>query len=412
MSGVNHTSSNLSQKTSKRWIASGRVAIAGIGYSALTRETDRTLSELTIDAVDTALANARLSRSDVDGIATSPSMPRYGGAKGVVDGIDVVTPNHLAERLGVRGQLVWSGSTLNMVTYSLIDAVAAIAAGLAETVIVYRSLHVPKGSYVNFDSTLATGDDQFRAPYGFSSPPAWAGTVMRRYFDQYGYTRDDFAPYIVSNRQNARKNPHAYWRDAELTTEKYLGAKMIADPMSILDCDIPVNGAVALVLTSTERARAIGATPALISAVASTSLVGPGAVPMNLEHMRTGARQLGDRLFAASGLSAADIDTAQLYDGFSILVPIWAEGMGLAETGGGLAFLRDGDALLSGSTPVNTGGGALGEGRLHGMTQILESVIQVTDQGGERQVAGAAHALATVSNGVSGSTAFIISRDG
>ncbi|MBP1327279.1 acetyl-CoA acetyltransferase [Leucobacter exalbidus] len=329
----------------------------------------------------------------------------------MIDGIDVVTPNHLAERLGARSRLAWSSSTLNMVTYSLIDAVAAISSGLARTVIVYRALHVPQGSYVNFDSSLASGDDQHRAPYGFSSPPAWAGTVMQRYFELYGYKREDFAPYIVANRANAQKNPHAYWRDTALTSEKYLGAKMIADPMSILDCDIPVNGAVALVLTSTEIARTAGGTPALISAVASTSMSGPGGVPMNLEHMRAGAQHLGERLFAGAGVTIKDIDTAQLYDGFSILVPLWAEGVGLAATGGGLAFLRDGEAQLGGATPVNTGGGALGEGRLHGMTQILEAVIQVTDQGGMRQVPGALHSLATVSNGVAGSAAFIISRD-
>jgi acetyl-CoA acetyltransferase len=132
---------------------------------------------------------------------------------------------------------------------------------------------------------------------------------------------------------------------------------------------------------------------------------------MNLEDILAGAAQTGRRLWASAGLGPSDIDNAHLYDGFSIFVITWLEGLGLVGAGEGAGFARDGHTSLGGRLPVNTGGGALGEGRLHGMTQLAEAVCQVTDRAGERQVPGAARALATISNGLSRSTAFVFSRD-
>ena len=108
----------------------------------------------------------------------------------------------------------------------------------------------------------------------------------------------------------------------------------------------------------------------------------PFGLPMTLEHIRMGCEQVAARLWASSGLGPGDMDTAQLYDGFSPFVFLWLEGLGLAAPGQGLAFLRDGHGSLTGRLPINTGGGALGEGRLHGMTQLAGAVIQVTDRGG------------------------------
>lgn len=394
------------------WAHRDKVAVAGVGYSRLERRSGHTLAALTLEACDAALDDAGLRRSDLDGIATSPSMPRYGGRKGVDEGIDVVTPWYLADLLGVAPRAQWVGSTNGMVTQSLIDGALAIIAGLCDHVLVYRALHVPDGRYVNFEAAHAVGADQYLAPYGFSMPPAWAAVVLRRYFALYGYDRADFAHYIASNRANAQRNPHAYWRGKTISEADYLNARMIADPISILDCDIPVDGCCALILTSAERARDLRQPPALLTGFAASAYQGAGGTPMNLEDMRAGARDLGRALWDATGLSPADIDVAQLYDGFSVLVLTWLEGMGFCRDGEGLGFLRDGHGDLGRRLPVNTGGGALGEGRLHGMTQLAEAVMQVTGRAGERQVPGAARSLATISNGLAKSTAFLFSRDG
>lgn len=385
--------------------------MAGIGYSALTRRSERPLAALAVDAVDAALADAGLTRKDMDGLTTSPSMPRYGGAKGTVEGIDVVTPWYLSELLGTHRHLAWTGSTNGMVTQAFMEAAMAVASGVCTHAVVYRALHVPAGSYVNFDSTHAGGQEQFLAPYGYSGPPSWPAMVVRRYFELYGYSREDFARYIVDNRANTQLNPHGYWRGKPITREDYLDARMIADPMSILDCDIPIDGAVAMVLTSTGRARHLRNKPALITGFAAGTYPAPYGIPMTLEDLWTGCEQVADRLWQASGRGPLDIDNAQLYDGFAPFVYIWLEGLGIVPRGEGLGFLRDGHGALGGKLPINTGGGALGEGRLHGMTQLAECVLQVTDRGGDRQVPGASCAIATISNGLTKSTGFVISRD-
>jgi acetyl-CoA acetyltransferase len=392
------------------WAFRDKIAVAGVGYSPLTRRSQQSLAELTLEACDAALADAGVSRSELDGLATSPTMPRYGGEKGTIDGIDIVTPYNLGEWLGVADRLQWIGSTGGMVTQSIVDAALAIAGGVCSHVLVYRSVHVPIGRYASFEASRAAGAEQWLAPFGFSAPPAWAATVMRRYFELFGGSRSDLAGYIANNRENALRNPNAYWRTS-LSKKDYLDSRMIADPISILDCDIPVDGCAALLLTSAERARHLRQPPALLTGFAASTHVGPTGVPMTLESMHEGASKTAARLWAASGLEPSDIDTAQLYDGFSIMVVTWLEGMGLVPRGEGLAFLRDGHGSLNGRLPINTGGGALGEGRLHGLTHLAEAAIQVTDRGGERQVPGSRHSLVTVSNGLTKSMAFIFSRD-
>ncbi|MEZ5735516.1 MAG: hypothetical protein R3E09_06875 [Novosphingobium sp.] len=393
------------------WTFSDKIAVAGIGYSTLTRHSQRPLAALAVDAVDAALADAGLSRKDLDGIATSPSMPRYGGVKGTVEGIDVVTPWYLSELLGTHVHVNWTGSTNGMVTQAFMEAAMAIASGVCTHAVVYRALHVPPGKYVNFESKYAVGQDQFMAPYGFSSPPSWAATIVRRYFEKFGYSREDFARYIVDNRANTQLNPNGFWRGKPLVREDYLNARMIADPMSILDCDIPVDGCAALLLTTAERARDLKQKPALLTGFSAGTHPAPYGMPMTLEDLWTGCEQVAQHLWTATGLGPSELDTAQLYDGFAPFVYIWLEGLGIVGRGEGLAFLRDGHGSLSGRLPINTGGGALGEGRLHGMTQLAEAVLQVTDRGGERQVPGANRSVATISNGLTKATGFIFSRD-
>ncbi|MCB2078189.1 MAG: hypothetical protein KDE55_10890 [Novosphingobium sp.] len=393
------------------WAFSDKVAVAGIGYSALTRRSETPLFQLAKDAVDAALADAGLSRKHLDALATSPGMPRYGGAKGSVEGIDVVTPWFLGEQLGVQNQIAYTGSTNGMVTQAFIDAAMAVASGVCSHAVVYRALHVPPGSYVNFESTHAGGQEQFFAPFGFSGPPGWAATVLRRYFEMYGYSRADMARYIVDNRANTQLNPNGYWRGKPLAEQDYLDARIIADPMSILDCDIPVDGCAAILLTSSERARDLKRKPALLTGFSAGTHSPPTSVPMTLEDIWTGCEQVAARLWDATGMGPRDIDNAHLYDGFSPFVFLWLEGLGVVERGQGLAFLRDGHGALRGRLPINTGGGALGEGRLHGMTQLIEAASQVSDRCGDRQVPGARRAIATISNGLTKATGFIFSRD-
>ncbi|AYA24087.1 hypothetical protein C6369_005970 [Rhodococcus rhodochrous] len=394
------------------WEYRDKVAIAGVGYTELIRRNPRTLLSLTVEATDAALTDAGLTRDDVDGLATTPTMPVYGGEKGTRDGIDVVTPGHLAGALKIRDNITWLGNTMPMVTHAAIDAINALVAGACTHVVLYRALHMPQGRYSNFGSARAAGKDQFFAPYGFSMPAGWAATVARRYLDLAGATRESLARFVVDNRERAHANPNAYFRGKTLTVDDYLSSRMIADPITMLDCDLPVDGAVAVVLTRADRARDLRNPPALISGYATSNHVGATGVPMTLEDILAGAETTGDRLWNAAGVGRDDIDIAQLYDGFSIFTYTWLEGLGFCGHGEAAGFIDDGNARPSGKLPLNTGGGCLAEGRLHGMTQLTEAAYQVTGRAGERQIPDAKRSVVTVSNGLAGSTAFVISADG
>ncbi|NUS93679.1 MAG: hypothetical protein HOQ36_14950, partial [Nocardia sp.] len=309
------------------WEFRDRIAIAGIGYTELIRRNPRSLAELTVEATDTALADAGLSRADIDGLATTPAMPVYGGEKGNQDGVDVVTPGYLAGALGIRDRITWLGNTAPMVTHAAVDAVNALVAGACSHVVLYRALHMPVGRYSNYTATRAGGKDQFFAPYGFSMPAGWAATVARRYLDLAGAGRESLANFVVGNRENAHRNPHAFFRGKTLNKAEYLGSRMIADPITMLDCDLPVDGAVAIVLTRTERARDLRNRPALVTGYAASNHMGPTGAPMTLEAILDGAARTGARLWEAAGIGRAEIDNAQLYDGFSIFAYTWLVGL-------------------------------------------------------------------------------------
>ena len=393
------------------WEHKDKVAVVGVGYSPLTRRSPRTLASLTVEACDAALADAGLARSDIDGIGTNPTMPRYGGEKGVEDGVDVVTPGFLARELGLAGQITWECHTQQMVTVAVMEAVEAIATGRCRYAIVYRALHMPVGRYSDFSKPRASGMDQFYAPYGFTMPAAWAGAVFNRYLHLSGATRESMANFVVQNRDNAHRNPNAFFRDTPLAREEYLAGRFVAEPMTMFDCDIPVDGAVAMVLTSRERARDLQKPGALISGAVLSSHPGVRGVPFTLEALYEGGAQLGQRLWAAAGIGPAEISAAELYDGFSIFVWVWLEALGFCGKGEAFRFIDDGRTRNGGEFPINTSGCSLAEGRVHGMAQMTEAALQVMGRAGARQVPRAAHVVATISNGIGGSTAFVFSRD-
>ncbi|NLE82833.1 MAG: hypothetical protein GX610_25315, partial [Rhodococcus sp.] len=139
--------------------------------------------------------------------------------------------------------------------------------------------------------------------------------------------------------------------------------------------------------------------------------IGVTGVPMTYEDIIAGSETTGERLWTAAGINRDDIDIAQLYDGFSIFTYTWLEGLGFCGRGEAASFIDEGNARPTGTLPLNTGGGCLAEGRLHGMTQLTEAAYQVTGRAGERQIPDAKRSVVTVSNGLAGSTAFVISAD-
>jgi acetyl-CoA acetyltransferase len=197
------------------------------------------------------------------------------------------------------------------------------------------------------------------------------------------------ATVVVELRANAAKIPWAYWREMPITVDDYLGARPIADPICLLDCDIPVDGVAAWILTSAERARDLPNRPVYISGFGQGT---PSAVRSpsiwTLDEIMEGGRITADQLWQSSRLTSSDIDLPQLYDGFSPFIYFWLEALGYCSVGEAHRFVQDGAIGTTGGLPIASGGGALGNGRMHGVPQLLECYLQLSRRAGDRQLDG------------------------
>lgn len=377
------------------------VAVTGTGYSKVERRSSRSLGDLTLEAIGNACANAGIEPGEIDGLATFPDNPSFGNAS--IDGIDVVSVHHVARRLGLVERLRWNSQCDALIQGSMVDAINAVASGTCETVIVFRAMHNPTGGAYNaFTADRAVGGTQFAAPFGVHRGYQTYGQAYRRYMWEYGATREHMATLILNGRRNAALNSNAYFSTAPaLTVQDYLDARMLADPVCLLDCDIPVDGAVALVLTSATRARHAQHGAAHLAGYAQS--VGRGgtsdaaiAIGLPLSQLQENGRVLAERLWAATGLRPTDVDVAQLYDGYSFFVYWWLEALGFCGRGEAFEFIQDGRIALEGQLPVNTFGGQLGEGRLHGIGHLAEAIRQAAGTAGDRQVPGVGVSVAAL----------------
>ena len=361
-----------------------------------------------MEAIQNAVADAGLTIADIDGLATFPEIPVFGNPQ--VDGVDVVSVPHMVRLLGLQGKLRWHTHTDSLVPNTFIETANAVAAGACDYAVIFRSMHNPGGRYNAFTSDTASGRNQFTAPYGWHRGYQYYGSAYQRYLHQHGATREHMATLILNNRRNAALNPKAYFRDVPLTKEDYLNARMLADPVCLLDCDIPIDGAAAIVLTSGERAKASGRPAAYVAGYGQYSDYHI-AVGTPLEHLMEGASNVAKHMWANAGLEPKDASVLQAYDGYSFFVYWWLEACGFCKPGEAFEFIQDGRIELGGELPVNTFGGQLGEGRMHGMGHLAEAVRQAAGTAGERQVPDCHVSIAAVGPMNSGSAAILLTRD-
>jgi len=242
------------------------------------------------------------------------------------------------------------------------------------------------------------GQDQYLTPYGYTG-----GIIMdvamakRRWLAQYGRTEEDFGHIAVNARRWSKLNPRAVLRDP-ITMDDYLGSRMIADPLRLLDCDYPVNGAVATVITTAERARDLRQPSVLVDAMA----YGTGAQVdwvFPEDFLYGGTVTCARRLWERSSFGVDDVDVAQVYDGFTTVTLQWIEALGFCGIGEFGDWIGDGSRIgPGGDLPMNTAGGQLAEGRLHGVSFLNEAVLQLRGQCDERQVPDAR--VAVVASGL------------
>jgi acetyl-CoA acetyltransferase len=370
-----------------------RCAIVGIGATDFSRNSGRSDLTLAIQAAALALADAGLTAADIDGIVRSD--------------MDTVRSNDLAHALGITHLTFWSdvGPGGTAPPAMVAQAVAAIMSGQASTVLCFRELNGRSGrrygqGRAGDESVGGAGTyDEFFFPYGLMTPGQIFALMAQRHMHEYGTEAEHLGAIALACRERANANPRAQMRDRKLTMADYLDARMIAEPLRLFDFCLESDGAACVIVTSAERARDLRQPPALIRAVAQASIPDPQPgiqfpVLMRETITELPARAVADVLYRRADLTPGDIDVAQLYDCFTITVLMQLEDWGFCAKGEGGPFAASGALGMTGSIPINTGGGHLSEGYLHGMNHVLEGVRQIRGDS-TSQVPGARNCLVT-----------------
>jgi acetyl-CoA acetyltransferase len=355
---------------------SRRVAIVGVGYSDVGRRTGRSERHHAAQAALRALDDSGLAAADIEGVST------WGG-----DAVDFawmlgMTPLEWHLNVGVSPAFITPA----------IHAAMAVAEGHCETAMAFR-LMMQQPSSADLAAGAATlgspsmADTQFYFPFGDFSPTQWAGLLMHRYMHETGATEEDFARFVVTQREYAQLNDDALQR-TPLTVEQYLSMPYITKPLRLLDCDYPCDAGSAVIFTTEERARDLRQRPVFVEASALSAIH-----DMNFELLpdmvTTSPKHCADVLWSRTDLKPGDVDCAQLYDGFTVITFQWLEALGLCDPGQAGPFVAEGNTRLGGRLPLNTDGGACNVGRRHGANFCIEATRQLRGQCGTRQVEGA-----------------------
>ena len=370
-----------------------RAVVAGVGALPFAKDLAMTERRAGALAILAALEDGGLAAADVDGMVRSAW--------------ERTTEMEMARVLGV-GNLRYFGS----VDYGggagaplLGQAAMAVEHGVADVVVVWRARNRGSGGRPWAAQLLADGQDQFERPHGLVRPVDGMAIFTRHWMHRYGWRREDLGVVAVTQREHARRNPAALMR-TPMSMEDYLAGRMIADPLCLFDCCLETDGALALVVTTAERADAAGARPAYIAGYAW----GSGAETYAMTSFYgddfgvTPARAVAAELWQRTGLTANDIDVAQLYDGFTPQVLVQLHEYGFCDEGEGPAYLRDAAAV-----PVNTSGGGLSEAYVHGFNLLVEGVRQIRGDA-PSPVAGVQHVLVSSGNVVP-TGAVVLSRE-
>jgi acetyl-CoA acetyltransferase len=351
-------------------------AIVGAGATEFSKSAGRSETQLACEAIVAALTDAGLAPDAVDGLVSYT--------------IDPVEETELVRAVGIRdvsfsSRVPYGGGGSQGV---ILHAAAAITAGVAQTVVVYRSIKARSGARFGAPkaATRPTSGHsgstamQWAMPFGVMTPASWLSFGAVRYMHDYGVTSADFGRAVVQLRAYAATNPNAHFYGRPITLDDHQASRWIAEPaLRLLDCCQETDGAVALVVTSAARA-ADAPHPVLIAAAAGAALfeeeIASDHYRRDLSTME-GSAALARKLFDGFGITRDEIDVAMIYDAFSPFLLMQLEALGFCGLGEAKDFVAEGNLGPNGSLPCNTNGGLIGEGYIHGLNLTLEAVRQL-----------------------------------
>lgn len=374
-----------------------QVAIVGAALSDCGRVDDKSAYELHFQGASRAIADAGLTKGDVDGFCST--------------GTGVLQPVELAEYLGLRPTWVDAtgvgGSTW---LFFVEHAAAAIRAGLAEVVVLaYGSTARANLKRATRRADLSFGSKgpvQFDVPFGHTLISKYA-MAARRHMHEYGTTVEQLASIAVQTRANASHNPDAYYREP-ITMEDVLGGPMIADPLTKLQCCIRSDGGGAIVLASAERAKDCAKEP--IWVLGTGEAVSHTTMSEWHDFTESPAVWSGPLAFERADVTPSDIDITQLYDAFTPMVLLTLEALGFCAKGEGGSFVEGDTLTLKGRLPTNTDGGGLSACHpgMRGLFLLVEATRQLRGECGDRQVPGAKLCVCNGTGGWFSSAATVI----
>ena len=391
---------------------SKRVVFSGAGQSAVGRKLERSAIDLTLDASLEAIAHAGLSVSDIDGLCSYP-----GVRKDISPGFGPVALADVKNAMGLKLSWHSAGWEGPAQAGAIVNACAAVASGLCRHVLVFRT--VTEASSVTADrkaSVSGTGGDRISGPFQWMVPFRGYSAVntvalyAQRHFHDFGTTRETLGEIAINNRRNAALNPKAVFTEA-LDMDDYLSARMISSPLCLFDCDVPVDASTAIIVSRAEAAEDV-ASPVYLEAM-GCALHGQDSwdnYSPNLTEMAS--HDAACAMWSQTDLTPADVETAQLYDGFSMLTLSWIEALGFCGRGEASDFLKGGGNIArEGRLPLNTNGGQLSGGRTHGFGYFYEAIMQLRGEAGERQLARRPRVAAVANGGGPLGSCFLLRTD-
>ncbi|MDE0841311.1 MAG: thiolase family protein [Porticoccaceae bacterium] len=379
----------------------GKVAIIGAADTAVGIVPNVGATDLCVSAALSAMRDAGVKKDQIDGIITCDSM-----AEPIMYHAEAI-----AEYLQIFPRYCMSVGTGGGTTFSIMHhAASAIATGMADTILIAMADSLRSGLTREQAMLMqsSTGHPQFEQPYG-PTVPAYYALVGRAHAAKYGTSPEHFASVAVACRKHAALNPTAQMRDP-ITIDDVLSSRMIADPLHLLDCSLVSDGGSAIIMTSAERAKDFAQRPVYMLGVGEGH--GHEHISQAQSLTTSAAVESGQRAYKMAGLTAADMDFAQLYDCFTPTVVIELEDLGFCSKGEGGPFAASGAIELGGQLPINTHGGMLSHchpGNPGSMFALTETVFQLRGSvQPERQVKNAEVAMVHAQGGIMSSHTSLI----